>query len=126
MYLGLYPLTREVCARAGTKVEFRSHLNEFRNIAADLGHAVLSEDQEVWDLDEEAGLVWSHATMALSEHEARRGQTTSMVRRIETGMKDIGRLTGLRLAVMHTRAGLATRWLDRGVSCPRHGGEATF
>lgn len=52
---------------------------EFRNIAADLGHAVLSEGQEVWDLEEEEGLVWSHATKQLSEHEARGGQATSMV-----------------------------------------------
>jgi hypothetical protein len=56
------------------QVEFRSHLNEFRNIAADLGHAVVSEGQEVWDLEEEKDLVWSHATMQLSEHEARGGR----------------------------------------------------
>ena len=61
------------------QIEFRSHLNGFRNIAADLGHAVLSEGQEVWDHEEAKDLVWSHATMELSEHEARGGQTTSMV-----------------------------------------------
>ncbi len=40
---------------------------------------MLSEGQEVWDLEEEEGLVWSHATKQLSEHEARGGQTSSMV-----------------------------------------------
>lgn len=40
---------------------------------------MLSEGQEAWDLEEEKDLVWSHATMQLSELEARGGQINSMV-----------------------------------------------
>ena len=67
------------------QMEFRSHLNEFRNIAADLGHAVLTDGQEAWDQEEEAGLCWSHATLELSEQEARGEAPTGSMDWLLTG-----------------------------------------
>ena len=67
------------------QVEFRSHMKEFRNIAADLGHASLAQGQEAWDAEEEAGLVWSHATRELSEQEARGADAPTTMEWLLTG-----------------------------------------